>query len=560
MLDTYCNFLNSPAVQGNLRVQRGASSLTILQGDTANQFSQTYYRYALAKVKNRQHLPKDFARVLERHNYFGKLKRFLERDPRPGMSLSERLISEQTDYELGYIWHAAFNETLLLRMNRKFPEFHKLPDNMVPLELNLENRRMRRDFVSEISRALWRDTEEWKKVEAEFARLRESFVAMISRLDIPDEVRTDWLDRIRSVRLAMPGALPAISNEECSTVKANAYYHTYLDVVTVCAGDFNSEDIAQSLAHEMAHALGIDRAQYLFEIRSEFGRKLAEFRAVSCRAKGFSCELWTDYKEKFPASLRSLEGFSPQLPSFQGCLKKRPTTRAITNDDVDRIASSLVADRISELASSERFLRITKAQMPLRNGKSQRNPNYMNPCSYYMWTQGEEPIDDELTTLIYFTAEYRCMDDATPASHRMKAAIETAKGMSEEVLRRSLRVEGEFSARSQMENEGLSSPPFERFADVIGGYALADLLSRVKDIGARRDRFLASSSWQCTEPSLESQFPEESSIEKEYIFDSHTQGDHRKKELFSKPIRRALACQKDFDFKECSLPFLEAQK
>jgi hypothetical protein len=502
-------------------------------------------------------MPKDFVHVLERHAYFGKLREFLDRQPRPNMNLSERLSTEQTDYELGFIWSAAFNETVLLRMNHKYPDYHKLPDKMVPVELQLERRRVRRDLVSEISRAIWRQSEEWKKVEAEFVRLQQAFLRVISRLDIADDIRKDWQHKITEIKLVLPGALPAISDEECSTTTVNAFYYTYLNVVTICAGDFNSEDISQTLSHEMAHALGVDRSQYLFEQGSAFGQGLAKFRKGICEPQVFSCADWENYKEGFEESLDSLKGFHAQLPNFQSCLKRRPTSKTLSSSEYERFARTIVNDRISDLASSDRFLRITKPTMPLRDGKMQKNPNYLNPCSYYLWSQGEEPIDDELTTLMYFTAEYRCSDQ-TQASARLKDAIDVAKAMSEKVLHHTLAIEGEFSNRNLIENEGFSSPPFERFADVVGSYALAEMLAQSPDIWDRQNRFLASSSWQCLEPSLSTQFPEESSIEKEYIYDAHTEGDQRRKELFSSPIRRVIGCQKDFEFKECTLDFLEA--
>jgi hypothetical protein len=83
---------------------------------------------------------------------------------------------------------------------------------------------------------------------------------------------------------------------------------------------------------------------------------------------------------------------------------------------------------------------------------------------------------------------------------------------------------------------------------------MAQLLSESPSLSDRQNRFLASSSWQCLEPSLASHFPEESSIEKEYIFDPHLEGDQRRKELLSEPIREVIACKKDFEFRECLLP------
>jgi len=89
---------------------------------------------------------------------------------------------------------------------------------------------------------------------------------------------------------------------------------------------------------------------------------------------------------------------------------------------------------------------------------------------------------------------------------------------------------------------------------VIGSYALAELLTETPNTTDRQNRFLASSSWQCLEPSLASHFPEESSIEKEYIFDPHSKAISGEKSCFH-AHSRCDSVQKDFEFKECSLPF-----
>src|SRR6202007_3319322 len=111
----------------------------------------------------------------------------------------------------------------------------------------------------------------------------------------------------------------------------------------------------------------------------------------------------------------SLDGYEPEMPEFQRCLKRRVTNKPLGPEDIARFARNLTADRISDLASNDRFLRVTKPELPTPNGKYLKNPNYLNPCSYYMWSQGEEPIDDEISTVMFFTAEYRCSDQAGSA-------------------------------------------------------------------------------------------------------------------------------------------------
>ena len=101
---------------------------------------------------------------------------------------------------------------------------------------------------------------------------------MIDELDAPADLRNAWRERIDAVELVLPGSRPSVADDECVATKANAYYYTYLNLLTVCAGDFNSEDILQTLAHEMAHSLDLDRSRYLYQASSPFGRSLARMR------------------------------------------------------------------------------------------------------------------------------------------------------------------------------------------------------------------------------------------------------------------------------------------
>jgi hypothetical protein len=552
LLDSYCNYLYSPEVSGNLEIRKSGSPIKVLQGETPNQFSQVFFTYAKAKLKNQNFLPKDFYGVLTKHNYFGKLSEFLSRKPFHSMTLSDRLEVEQTDFELGMIWSASINETIILRMNRKSPGYYKISKKLIPVELSLEENRVRRNLISEISKAIWNGNDNWKKVETTFTKLKASYLTLIDKLDSSEGLKKNWKDRINSVRLVLPGSMPSVSSDECSSTTVNAFYYTYLNVITVCAGDFNSEDILQTLAHELGHVLDTERSKYIYEDQSKIGAVLKDLRKDVCTPDAFSCEDWNEFVKNYDENLDSLDSYSTDLVEFQRCLKRRPTTKSLTAQDVKRLASSIATDRISNLASGDRFLRITKSTIPMPNGKVQKNPNYLNPCNYYLWSQGEEPVDDDLTTLMFFTASYRCSNK--PAEIKLRESIELAKDMTTKILEKTIKMEGEFSGRDRLESEGFSSPPTERFADVVGSYAMAEFLSKIPATWERRNKLLAGVSWLCQEPSIASSYPNESSVEKEFVFDSHTEGEERRKEIFSTPIREIISCEKDFQFNECKLP------
>lgn len=553
LVDAYCSALYSPRAAGNLRVPQSEAAATVLQGETPNNFKSVFVSYAKAKLRRQGRLPGDFHAALARKNYFGRLKALLGRKPRSQMSVQERIDSDQLERELSADWASAYEETTLRRVRKLFPEFHSLAESEVPIEWQIERKRIRRALVSEVSAALWSGDPNWKKVERGFAALRESFLELIDQLEAPETLRSSWRERITSVELVLPGARPAIADDECVSTKANAYYYSYLNVITVCAGDFNGEDILQTLAHELAHSLDLDRSRYLYQSRSSFGQSLASLRKGVCgRQEDFRCEDWEKFKQAYPSRLEALRGYEPELPSFNRCLARRKPSKPIDEANARVVAAREVRERLADLAGSDYFLRIVKARIPLPNGKVQRNPNYLNPCSYYMWTQEEEPIDDSLTTLIYFTAEYRCT--AGEDADRLRAALARAQEMSVSTLAEAILNEGEFSNRRALEIEGVASSPAERFADVVGSHALARALAKLDLVWERRNLFLASSSWQCERPGLASSFPTESAVQREWELDAHSAGRERLFESLSEPIRNALLCEKDFDFNECVLP------
>ncbi len=555
MVDAYCDTLYSPSAMGNLRIQAGTHSIEILQGHTTNDFPAVYYQYARTTLKNRRYLPQDFRTNLVATGYFEKLSDYLARKPRASMSLADRMNDLHVADELTSEWNSSLETTVVERMSKRFPGFHNLPEPLIPLELKTESRRVRRQIKSEIYLAIWKHHPNWLKVEASFEALRYHYLQTLAELDIPKSLKDEWTHRIQSVRLVLPGAMPEIADEDCSETEINAYYYTYLNVITVCAGDFNSEDIYQTLAHELSHALDFERSLYLYQKHSDFGTALSSLRAEVCEPESFSCDDWVDFKNQFDNRLNGLSNFSAQLPEFQRCLKPRPTPSVLTEEALNRYSDQIVTNRIADLADSEIFLRITKPRIPLMNGTLHKNPNYLNPCSYYLWSKGEEPVDDDLTALMFFTAEYQCNEGKSPAN-RIQQAIALAKNMQIKVQKAALKMEGEFSSEKLLQTEGYSSSPVERFADVMGGAVLAHLLKDIPSLDDRRNLFLASSSWQCTKPSLAKFFPEESSAEHEFTFASHTEGEDRKKELLPSVIRDTLQCKKDFSFNECSLPVL----
>ena len=551
MFDEYCNSLFSPEARGNLKIGKVKKGVfTVFRGSTRNDFSATFFFYANAKLKHRDLLPLDFREDLESHGYFKLLGEYLNRDPRATMYLTQRLKDIRTELELNAFWESAIEGTVLRRMQKIHPKIHQLRDEMIPIELKWEMREQKRELISEISMALWKDNENWKKVEHSFREVKEHFLVMVRQLAIPEETRKRWLARVAQVQVVLPGSYPETADEECSTTETNAYYSPRLNVITVCAGDFNSEDIYQTLSHELAHSIDVTSLADSERYVSDLGLEILRLRESSCAKKSFQCENWNLFKSKFQDRLMAWRGYSVDVPQFQRCLKPSATT-PFTETAIETVASDAVSELFAGLAESNAFVRLTKERVPWPDGTWTKNESYLDACRRSSSRTPPDPLDEEEDALLFFVSEYRCSEGSSV--DRLKQSIGIAKGLVFGIAKESIRMEGEFSPNPGMKRSGFSSTPIERFADVLGSYALARILNDSSDTWYRRKLYLASSSWQCTKPSLSKAFPDESRIEKDLTFDIHAFAKERQRESFSVPVRQALNCDKDFEFSECSL-------
>lgn len=558
LAENYCKSLYADSSLGNIEIIRPSGNISIRQGETLNNFSQQFYSYSRAKLKAKDKLPVIFNKTLDELDYFNKLNELLSRKPRSQMTLVERIHFDRLSSEVETIWDTALEETIIKRMTYQYPGFQRIANRDMPPEYEIEYQKVRRRLHNQISMALWHEDKNWAKVEATFEKLQESFSTVIDRLAIDESVKSDFKNRIKTIKLTLPGSRPEIPESECSSTTVNAFYYKYLNLITVCAGDFNSEDILQTLAHEMSHALDFSRSIYNFKMNTELVNIQKNIRKQVCETKKIDCNLWNNFKTELPNYLNKYLSYRPVLKEFNQCLKLKHDTLAPKEEDYQRIAKSGTGEIFSSFASSDNFLRITKERLPLRNGKIIKNPYYLNPCKYYHWSSDEEPPEDEINSLVYFTAEYMCTEGNL--SEKFKQSLETSKKLTEQVLTETLKLGGEFSSNSAMIDEGFSSPSNERYADVFGSYVIKEYLKSFNSIEDRRGKFLASLSWLCSEPSLTSHFPEESLIQSKYLNSLHTSGNSRFKEILAQPIRSSLKCKKDFEINECFLPLLPDSK
>ncbi len=555
LMSQYCDSLYGPESEGNLIIQQQRGGpIYILQGKTRNGLHHVYHELSRSKIRNRERLPRDFYFILKAHRYFETLDSLIHREPFEKMSLMDRIEANEVEHRVEHLWNLALSDTLITRLTNRFPEFPRIPASLLPPEMVHTSKMEQKILLSEISKAIWRDHPNWKKVTTTFEKLRKTYLKLIPALPVTPELKSDWIGRIRSLSLVLPGSLPEIVDQDCSSTTMNAFYYPNLNALTVCAGDFNSEDMMITLAHEMAHALDHSRSLHLFYKSSELSRKLEIFNQRLCGGtpSAASCEDWSDFKTGTRELMEGISGFEPPLREFNRCLKKKPETRLLREEAITRFAESAIREKIRALADEEAFIRITQPALPLANGKRAKNPSFMNACHYLQTQWKHEDLSGELSILTVFGMEYQCSSASDP-SERLRNSLKFTTSLFEQIEAEMIRNEGEFSERKELIDEDFSSPSSERFADSIGSLVIAEELREIQSAWDRRMTFLAGNSWQCDGPSLAREFPRETDVLRKYLHDTHTDGDDRKKDLLSTPIRRALGCVKDFEWNECSL-------
>jgi hypothetical protein len=552
MVQDFCSTLFSPDNQGSLNFSIAGSNYNIRMGETANDFQEDDYEFMKAQLASWSKLPAEFRANLEENEYKAKLSKHLKRAARKEMTLKDRISNMRSEEEIDSIWNLAFRETVLTKMENQVPGYAKIKEDFMPLELRYESQRQRRLLTSRVAKALWSEHVNWKNVEAKFAHVRETYKKALAEMDIPKEVKSDWQARLDAIGLQIPGADPEVETGNCYKDEPNAYYFRDRNYITVCAGDFNSEEIEQTIAHEMSHALDIGRSRFIYQQKSPVGNQLADLKERSCGKKAFTCEQWNETKSKFNEHLKFLLAFKPQLRHFNQCLQEKSVKAEIPDDYLSRISREDVEGTLSDLAKRNVFLRIISPELPLPNGKTQRNPMYMNPCGYYLWDTQAQPLDDDVSLLLFFTAEYRCSPEKDRAE-RFKQAIETAKQLQTDLAKNTIAMEGEFSGRYRLDRDGYSSAPTERFADSLGQMVFARILKEEPSVQKRRARYLANNAWLCRKPSIQQLFPSEAKVQRSYYVEPHSETNQRQKELLTEEIRESLECKRDFEAEQCEL-------
>lgn len=555
MVEGFCDALWTPKNLGNLDLKIGKEKREIRLGRRPNQFGYELWNYLQARMQARTFLPKEFRAKLEKDQFFEKLARRLAKKPNHLLSREDLARDRALTSEIETIWENAIEALLFERMEPKRKDFFRLTNDNVAFKDWLAYHEIRDRLDAEINRALWERTPAWKQATADFEQIRTELISTIQEHGaLALAVKDDWVARLRAVKIMIPGSDPALLNDlqrSCAKSASNAFYVPTENTITICGGYMKRVDLSRTIAHELSHALAVRRSVYKHAIAQPVALQLAELNSKACTTH-LTCEQWGEWKKTYLDSVGQLRTMEIPNAPFLACFRKREIkSGAPEKEFLNYVTQNRVTDVIEYGAARSWFLQMVKEKELLRDGSEHANPRYLNPCGFSWSNPRWERLLNPQAVGSIFVHAYRC-GSGEPAA-RLEAAISTAKELSLPLMEKELLLAGPFASDREFERHGYAEDIEEDFADYFSGEVFARILHKLPELADRRSLALASIAHLCDEPSLEKQFPDEAAAQKKFYFESHSEGIERRQRLLIAPLRKELACKRDFKptIREC---------
>lgn len=550
-VEKYCDELYSNENKGNSSTKTSKGTIEQRFGDLPNGFNAAEYEYQLAKLSHADRFPADFKAALDGKSYFEKLKSLLTSRTQAPKARLEWLKMNRQIAEVARIYNETMTEVVLARTERLHPGYDKA--DPAPVQWSNDNARLENELSVELYRAIWAGSPGWQKVEKEFSAIRAAYLEELKEMKgITEDVRKDWIARISSVELEIPGTNPDRVDHECASVEKNAFYSTTRNKMVVCGGIFNATEFGAILGHELSHALDIDRSKRVFMAQTPLWSRLSGFSKAICSAEKPACPAgWKETRAQFQPLAQALDGFRPQVPQYLSCLQYRKITHVASPKSIKEIAETRANEIFGDLADEGKLLLLASPEIVKSDGTKEPNPNYLNPCGKDGFSEQKMFLSDVGETL--FALEYLCDSSETSPAGKVTKAGNSAIALQALLLEKSIPMGGAFSDSGTLAANGLAEDPSERFADGMGYRVFARYLKKNVAAEDRMKVYLANTAFFCDKPSLEREHPEVTQAQKEFSFEPHSDGKQRRLETLVPEIRAAVGCKKDFPGKDCAL-------
>ncbi len=418
-------------------------------------------------------------------------------------------------------------------------------------------------LLNKILEFKYKDSSQWQNIQTLFQEARGDLLLVISQLNLSENEKKRWSDKLKSVELSLPYSDPRILSdwETCSEIGINAFYLRSANKFTICAGSLNviesTASLYRTIAHELSHSID-PQTLALDEYEKSEARKVSK----KLYQKEIDCEEWHSIKEDEYSSLEEILKPVWETDHLRTCLTRKEINPYQTSE-IRRIAQSLAKKRVSHWADNNEF---TYFISPTKTVDYYRIKNdfYRKPQSFgieHNKTRGtffKTGLERKsfVPVIEVFNQELNCYQDkegklinffhSTNEQQRLKifdeAIAETVR-VSQSILERLISYTG--PEERTLQPYGLAKQSGENFADWLAFKAIELKLKRIINIEERRSFLVESNANYCDNPGPLKEFANYTVVEKDYGLEPHGANKARRLSIFTKNIRALAQCDAD---------------
>jgi len=549
LYDQFCRNLWDRPNLGNKNVSLSTGrTYNIRFGHERSGVAYADYNYFDAALKAESRFPADLRKALVGVGYFRQLRVLLKPKQNDHFTVKEAQKNNDLIARLNFDLGNALVKVARDRLEARFPGYLK-SDEVTPEQ----SRAL--DFIvkliySEISKTLWQNSPQWADIKKQFDQIKSEYIAWLNEDNgLNPAYRALALQRIRTIKLRIPGSNPLVTENDCALNQKNAYYDPSHHELTVCAGLFGT-NILLTVTHEVAHAIDPTtiRTYDLFH-SSTFAEATLAYNNL-CSDQKLSCDRYANLKNE----LLNLNPIKKSFfaPEYLQCLGQRELADFPNGRQLSDLSANLANASTERYAQSYFFTFTASENIETDLGHHVKNANFMNPCKQGDDNHETHEFGTDQILLLSFEAEYRCSQEPN-VGKKLDLAIASARSLT-------ALVEQDVLASVERDNwipelvlRNQAKSVSEQAADNIGLIIAARLLKKLDKVEDRRLAFLAGGPLFCDPPGVFRQSPEMAISEKKFSSDGHTIDIVRRKELMTDSIREVLNCESPEQTKSCHL-------
>lgn len=551
LVEKFCKDLWSESNHGDLTIYVGSKKYDLDFGIDQTGLTHANEVYLRAIEQAKEQLPKDLLKNLDYRDFFNDLEHYFESIEILDIDAKSQLKREELYQEVQRDWQDSLHHTKLERVEMLHKGYITKRHDGVPQAWKYDATRIQNELIAEVHQIIWKNSSAWLDTLEQAELVRKTYLEYLEQSShLSKSTKSLWKRRIETVVFQPPNTNSRYIDDSCLS-DTNAYYLPLNHSVTICPGYFQNGSVFRTVAHELSHAIGFKKNVLEVEEQTQLAQEFHKFKSASCSKNHKpTCLDWKSFKQKLPKYLDAWAKPEPQVQNLLRCLQTKANIKPLSPDEINKLSKKYVTEVLEKMASTEMFVNMIAPNKKSYRGENLENIDYLSPCTGP--TNDPQTLNEVDVVGTVYVNEIRC-SSIEDKSIKMKAAIEQARIILSEVVKRQMSNEGRFSSFKTLVTEGFAEDSEEHFADYMGQEVFAKLLTQVSTVGARRNLYFANIASKCDTPSLEAMFPKEFQVQKQYYFDPHSEAELRRLELLTPSIRSALECDKDFQLKECSL-------